>query len=243
MQQEYKIIIKRRNRLMFQKLAKKAKRVLARRRRVQDRDERKDAEERNRERSRSRNGRLNDNYMTDDEILEQMAQTESHASMAMLLNEHLNAAAPPRSKTHIEHKLRIGECINGFLEENTVVASAAKDIIQEGVKEFRRANIKLIGGKVGEKSAFDKEFGTEFDEDEFVGYADEDLADMTPEQQTRFFAWQRHGQKKKELELAERLVELQAEAETAQADSFSWIKKEEESDDGMSGIFDILADF
>lgn len=248
-QEEYKMIVKRRNRLMFEKLAKKAKRVLARRRRVKERSDRVEAEERNRSRSRSRNGRFaeDDDEMTEDEILAQLAQTEAHASMAMLLNDYLNAAAPKtkgrRAKTHIEHKLHIGDVVNSFLEENSVVAGAAEDIIQTGIAEFKRSNIQLLGGKIGEISAFDKEFGTEFDEDEFVGYTDEDVADEPADRQTRYFAWRRHQQKQKELELAENLLALQMEAEKATV-ACSWMDPDdEESDDGMKDIFATLADF
>lgn len=245
MEQMYKKIRKRRNRMMFDKLAEKASRILARRRRIKDREQRQVAEERNRQRSRSRNGRFYDeDEISEDEILEQLAQTEAHASIAWLLNDQLSAAAPPRGKTHIEQKLSIGDVVNSFLEESSIVAGAAKDIIQMGVKDFKRSNIKLIGGKVGEQSAFDKEFGSNFDEDEFVGYTEADIADMKPEEQTRFFAWQRNKQKLAELAIAEQMADLDTMAETFADEVPEWMKSsEEKQDEETDEMFACLMDF
>lgn len=215
MKKQYKVLRKQRTRLMFNALASKAAKVLARRRRMKVREEQEEAEERNRRRSRSRNGRFHDeDEMDADDILEIMAQSEPHACLALLINDHLNAAAPRYTETHLEHKLRIGDCINGFLQEDTIVAAAAKDIVQCGVQEFCEAEQrkKLIGGKT---NPFDPTgaITKTLDEREFEHYTDDDVADMPPQQLTRFLAWQWWTQKQEEIRIANRIATVQA-AET-----------------------------
>jgi hypothetical protein len=216
MRKQYKVLRKQRTRLMFNALANKASKIMARRQRAKAREQREEAEERNRRRSRSRNGRFHDDedQMDADDILEIMAKSEPHACLALLINDHLNAAAPLHTETHLEHKLRIGDCINGFLQEDSIVAAAAKDIVQCGVQEFCEAEQrkKLIGGKI---NPFDPTgaITKNLDQHEFEHYTDDDVTDLPSQQLTRFLAWQWWTQKQEEIRIANRIATVQA-AET-----------------------------
>lgn len=244
MDEQYKLLKKRRTRLMFNKLAEKAKRLLARRNRIKEREERLEDEERNRRRSRSRNGRrFEDDEMTQEQVLEVMAEKEPHAHMALMLNDFLNSAAPPGRKTQLEYKLHIGDCVSGFLKADDMVESTAKDIILSGVREFFRtqAKQKLLGG--GTDSEFDSQFGTEFEEDEFVGYTEEDVADMKPEQVTRYYAWQRWTQKQKEWKIAQQIADDDAENAMRGMKTAEKLVEEPELDDDEADIFNTLMDW
>lgn len=242
MDQQYRILKKRRTRLMFNKLADKAARIVAKRKRIKEIREREDYEERINMRQFGRYGGLDDSSMTDSETLELMADKQPHANMALMLNAYLDSAAPPRSKPQIEYKLHVGDLVNSFLRPADLVESTAKDIIQSGVQEFFRtkAKQKLLGG--GEDSAFDKQFGTEFDEDEYVGFTEADVADMKPEEVTRYYAWQRWTQKQKELQIAIQIADQDAENAMVGMKTTEELAGED-TDDEDEELFAILNDF
>jgi len=252
MDRQYKQIKKRRTRLLFDKLACKASRILDRRQRHKEREAREEAEERNRERSRSRNGRFRDE-MTQDDILELMAESEPHARTALLINDFLDAAAPSRAKVQIENKLAIGDVVNSFLSTENVVASTAKDIINTGVQEFFRSKAKgkLLGA--GGDNLFDKQFGGDFTpDDEFqIGnqsirgddLTEADVSDMKPEVVTKYYAWQRWMNKERELEIAMQMADMDALTSTAVSDFNNATKEETPLSDDEADIFNTLMDW
>lgn len=207
----YDKLKKQRTRLAFAKLAAKAKREVARRKRrkVEEAEQRKLEDERDEAAWRAR--------LKDDEILDLMATHQQKQMPFVDLAQAIDASglidshAPKLCRsdssphmTQLETKLGISDLIHGFLHQAPIPVVVG-DIINNGVVAFNREAAKKK--VIGDNPEFDAQFGTDFEENEFAGYTDEDVADMKADQQTRFFAWRRWKQKNAEMQILMSMAE------------------------------------
>jgi hypothetical protein len=229
----YEKLKKKRTRLAFAKLAAKAKREVARRKRRKEQDAKNKVEEDKRDEAAWR-ARLKD-----DEILDLMASNQQKQMPFLELAQTLDASglidshAPELSrrdsayKTQLETKLGVSDLIHGFLHQ-APIPMVVGDIINNGVVAFNREQAK--NKVIGDNPEFDAQFGTDFEENEFDGYTDEDVADMKPDQQTRFFAWRRWKQKNAEMQILMNMVEDDPMAVSPRMEESIDVPEEEEPD-------------